>query len=164
MQIQKLKATNLIVLSLVGVVCASVLWAGQAWATKIISKSSAPAEQHSDTVAHTILAKSFKLRKRGRVAVFYSAECAVNSSQLTDRVVVQIFVDGVLLPVTGSRNFCSSNGGVVLDGFAMHAQSAWKTLSPGSHTVEIVSIGIGIGGSESYWIADQNVTLIAEKN
>jgi hypothetical protein len=168
MQTRKLKVTKPIVLALVGIICASALWASEAWAIKLLSKNDPVAVSFTDTdrIKHVVLTKSINLNKKGPVMIMYTAECLVNSSQIDSYLSIEILIDGAVIPPTGTDfAFCSPNGQVA-GGWIGAAAQVKKILTPGSHTIEIVgqAQNVDVGRSMLWRIDDQVMNIIIQKN
>jgi len=147
----------------VGFVISITFIPSQASATKIFQQDRIFQVVSSSNEGNTILTKRFRTRSSGKVALFYSAECAVFADAVEERVAVQMVVDDVLVPVTETRNLCSSNGADTRSGYSSNAVNATVKVGSGVHLVEIIATGVGLEGADLYWIADQSLTIIVER-
>lgn len=154
---------RLVVITMMAMVGSAAFGSIDALATRIYQENGIPEVTSSSTDPETILTSTFRTRKGGPVAIFYSAECAVFADGTNERVAVNIVVDDLVLPVTANRNLCSSNGTDTNTGYSSNAINATVNLGPGRHTVEIVAEGISLDGGDEYWIADQSLTIIVQK-
>lgn len=165
MQTRKLKVTKPIVLVLVGIICASALWAGEAWAIKLIGKNDPDEKIFSDDLGHVILTKVIKLKRKGPVVIMYTAECTVAGDDIFTWLNIDIRVDGTAISPTNDDNaFCTSRGDGVRGSWVSAATQVKKTLSAGNHTVEIVGLLENFVSGDSWRIDDQSLIIIVQKN
>lgn len=139
----------------------------EALATRIWKAEKIPVFVKADEEVYDVLSRRITLKKRGNLSIAYNAECAVFSANPEARVAVSIFVDDEVVPVTATRNFCSANGfgSSGQSGWASHTSSVVVKLDPGEHKIVIRAFGIELLENDAiYWIADQSLTIIAEKN
>ena len=154
MKTRKLKVAKPIVLALVGIICASALWASEAWAIRLLSKNDPIGVSFTDSDEHVVLTKFINLNKKGPVMIMYTAECVMNSSQLGAWLSIKIRIDGVTIPPTGQLN----------GGWIGAAAQVKKILTPGRHTIEIVGEAQLVTTNMSWGIDDQIMNIIIQKN
>ena len=164
MQIRKLNVTKSIVLAFGGIICASALWAGEAWATKLLTTNNPTAMAFADGNPHIILTKTINLKKKGPVMIMYTAECRALASDTSSAVSISIVVDGKVIQPTGiNLAFCTSTGATT-GAWISAATQVRKILDAGSRTIQIIGQLQGFNSGETWRIDDQSLNIIVQRN
>ena len=165
MLIQQLKFPKFMVFALVGLICASALGVGEAWAIKLLAKTDGVAKTFTDSSDHVVLTRKITLSKKGQVVIIYTAECSVNALDTVSWLDIDIRVNGTAVaPTDGDDAFCTSSGSGSLDGWVSAATQIRAVLPAGVHTIEIVGALRVFTACEQWRIDDQSLNIIIQKN
>lgn len=101
----------------------------------------------------------FQLASNSVVAIFFTASCAVVSSDDITWVDVDIRVDGIAVPPTDTPEpFCTHQSNVV-----SVSRDAVVTLSAGPHSVEIAARLFSFDPGELWRVANKSLILVVQE-
>jgi hypothetical protein len=114
------------------------------------------AQTFSDNLAHIFdiseasgASLSIDLQNSGNLAIFFNAECSVNSADSSTWLDIDILVDGVAAAPSVSDNaFCTSHGTAALDTWLSASTNVVaENIAKGVHTIEVRGTIRGFDGS-----------------
>ena len=95
------------------------------------------------------------------LAVFFNAECSVDSLSDGTYLAIDILVDGVLIPPTGiDRAFCTGTGDNALQHWVSAEANVYRVVPAGNHLVRVRAQLVAEGAGDNGRIDDTSLLVI----